>query len=123
MSFFFVLFCKQPIDAWQRLHVHELPPTSLSLQICDASGVDYDKVVEYTLHDTRLGKTHWSVPGPDGQRGFGGHCFPKDLQAMIAVASEMGIDPILLKAVWDKNSEMREDRDWEKMIGRAVSED
>ena len=92
-------------------------------QICDATEVDYDKVVEYTLHDTRLGKTHWSVPGPDGSLGFGGHCFPKDLCAMIEIAKKSGVKPTFLQAVWDKNNEVRAHRDWEKMTGRAVSED
>jgi UDP-glucose 6-dehydrogenase len=47
-------------------------------QICDAINIDYDKVVEYTLHDERIGDTHLTVPGPDGSLGFGGHCVPGD---------------------------------------------
>lgn len=97
-------------------------------QICealDSSGldVDYDKVVEYAKYDTRLGTSHWSVPGPDGARGYGGHCFPKDINAMIDIAKKNLVDPKLLKAAWDKNLEVRntEDRDWERMSGRAVS--
>lgn len=92
-------------------------------QVCDALGIDYDKVVEYTLHDSRLGKTHWSVPGPDGHLGFGGHCFPKDLQAMIAIANDLGVNSTILSSVWEKNNEVREDKDWEKMKGRAISDD
>jgi len=92
-------------------------------QICDGLGIDYDKVVEYTLHDTRLGKTHWSVPGPDGHLGFGGHCFPKDLRAMISIANDLGISPSILMSVWEKNDEVRETKDWEEMKGRAISED
>ena len=92
-------------------------------QICDSLGIDYDKVVEYTLCDTRLGKTHWSVPGPDGHLGFGGHCFPKDLRAMISIASDLGVTTTILESVWEKNSEVREVKDWEEMKGRAISED
>lgn len=97
-------------------------------QICealDASGlnVDYDKVVEYASYDERVGKSHWNVPGPDGYRGYGGHCFPKDINAMISVAKKNGVDPKILIAAWEKNLEVRqpEHRDWEKMSGRAVS--
>jgi UDPglucose 6-dehydrogenase len=95
-------------------------------QICEAldnSGlnVDYDKVVEYAKYDKRLGDSHWSVPGPDGNRGFGGHCFPKDVNAMIQVSKDLGIDAKVMKASWEKNLEVRQDRDWEKMSGRAVS--
>lgn len=97
-------------------------------QICEAlnaSGlnVDYDKVVEYASYDERVGKSHWNVPGPDGYRGYGGHCFPKDINAMISVAKKNGVDPKILIAAWEKNLEVRqpEHRDWEKMSGRAVS--
>ena len=103
-------------------------------QICealDADGlnIDYDKVVEYAKVDRRLGETHWSVPGPvpthDGRyvRGFGGHCFPKDINALMCVARKYDVKPSVMQAAWDKNLEVRgsDDRDWEKQIGRAVS--
>jgi len=47
--------------------------------LCEASGIDYDKVCEYALLDQRIGGSHLAVPGPDGDRGYGGHCFPKDI--------------------------------------------
>lgn len=95
-------------------------------QICEALGssgldIDYDKVVEYAKYDKRLGDSHWSVPGPDGNRGYGGHCFPKDINAMISVAKSAKVDPKVLQAAWDKNLEVRSDRDWEHQVGRAVS--
>jgi UDPglucose 6-dehydrogenase len=95
-------------------------------QVCEALGksglnVDYDKVVEYAKYDRRLGESHWAVPGPDGHRGFGGHCFPKDINAMIKVANELSVDTPMLDGAWKKNLEVRSDRDWEKMAGRAVS--
>ena len=92
-------------------------------QICDAAGIDYDKVCEYALYDDRIGKSHLSVPGPDGDFGFGGHCFPKDLSAMIYFGSQNGVTSDLLEAVQDKNNYLRSNRDWEKMSGRAVSDD
>lgn len=103
-------------------------------QICEALdkdglNIDYDKVVEYAKVDRRLGESHWSVPGPvpthDGRyvRGFGGHCFPKDINALMSVANQYGVRPTVMQAAWDKNLEVRgpEDRDWEKQLGRAVS--
>lgn len=103
-------------------------------QICEALdkdglNIDYDKVVEYAKFDRRLGESHWSVPGPvpthDGRyvRGFGGHCFPKDINALMSVARKYGVNPSVMQAAWDKNLEIRgpEDRDWEKQLGRAVS--
>lgn len=103
-------------------------------QICealDADGlnIDYDKVVEYAKVDRRLGDSHWSVPGPvpthDGRyvRGFGGHCFPKDINGLMSVARQYDVNPSVMQAAWDKNLEVRgpDDRDWEKQVGRAVS--
>jgi UDPglucose 6-dehydrogenase len=103
-------------------------------QICEALdnnglNIDYDKVVEYAKFDRRLGDSHWSVPGPvpthDGRhvRGFGGHCFPKDINALMSVARQYNIDPKVMQAAWEKNLEVRgpDDRDWEKQVGRAVS--
>ena len=92
-------------------------------QICLDSNIDYDKVCEYMLHDTRIGKSHLSVPGPDGDLGFGGHCFPKDLAAMIAFGSASDGDTSFLKSVQEFNDKVRMIRDWELMQGRAVSDD
>jgi UDPglucose 6-dehydrogenase len=89
-------------------------------EICEALDLDYDKLIEYATNDARLGYSHWSVPGPDGDFGFGGHCFPKDLSALIYQAKSLGVDPSMLKAVEDKNNKVREDRDWEGQEGRAV---
>ena len=103
-------------------------------QICealDADGlnIDYDKVVEYAKLDKRLGDSHWAVPGPvpthDGRyvRGGGGHCFPKDINALMNIARTYNVKPTVMSAAWEKNLEVRgpDDRDWEKMTGRAVS--
>ena len=92
-------------------------------EICSKNGIDFDKVTEYALHDQRIGSTHLMVPGPDGDRGFGGHCFPKDLEAMIAYSKDCSYYPNFLLAVKESNDIFRSDRDWEKMKGRAVSED
>jgi UDPglucose 6-dehydrogenase len=92
-------------------------------QICKALDIDYDKVIEYARYDERLGNSHWSVPGPDGDFGFGGHCFPKDIAALQFVAKNYGIDSTMLDAAIAKNKMVRTDLDWEKQVGRAVSED
>ncbi len=89
-------------------------------QICEKLKVDYDKVVEYATLDDRLGKTHWQVPGPDGDYGFGGHCLPKDLSALIHIAMKLDVDINVLNAVEEANDVVRKNRDWENMKGRAV---
>jgi UDPglucose 6-dehydrogenase len=92
-------------------------------QICQGLDIDYDKVMEYSKYDDRLGKSHWSVPGPDGDFGYGGHCFPKDIAALKFVATNLNVKTTILSAAIEKNDEVRSDLDWTKQIGRAVSED
>ena len=92
-------------------------------QICEHTDIDYDKVVEYALYDQRIGKSHFSTPGPDGRRGFGGSCFPKDINAMITFASNLNVEPLVLQAAWNKNLEVRPEKDWEQLKGRAVSQE
>ena len=87
--------------------------------VCEQIGIDYDKVVEYATYDERLGKSHWAVPGPDEDFGFGGHCLPKDLSAIVNEFKTYG----LLESVEQVNDQVRENRDWEHMVGRAVLEE
>tara|TARA_R110001583_G_scaffold193414_1_gene361905 strand:+ start:460 stop:1287 length:828 start_codon:yes stop_codon:yes gene_type:complete len=89
-------------------------------QICEGLNLDYDKVIEYATLDTRLGDSHWGVPGPDGDFGYGGHCLPKDLKALTQTALEIELLPKMLIATDEKNDQVRTNRDWEEMKGRAV---
>jgi len=91
--------------------------------ISDKLGIDYDKVVEYATYDERLGKSHWSVPGPDGHSGFGGSCFPKDINALIKIAESMDLEVGVLKGTWQTNLEVRPEQDWKELKGRAVVEE
>jgi len=88
--------------------------------MCETNGVDYDKVIEYAVYDARLGDSHWSVPGPDGRLGFGGSCFPKDLNAIIHHAIESGVAANTLVGAWNTNLTVRPEKDWEELKGRAV---
>src|SRR6056300_110227 len=90
-------------------------------EICNRLDIDYDKVVEYATYDERLGKSHWNVPGHDGDFGFGGHCFPKDLSALLRLAEDLNVVDNVLSAVEQTNYSVRKNRDWEQMKGRAVS--
>ena len=92
-------------------------------QICQKLDIDYDKVVEYAKYDTRLGNSHWSVPGPDGDFSFGGHCFPKDVNALLFMATQFGLEVPTLSSNINSLELYRKDKDWTKQIGRAVSEE
>lgn len=80
-------------------------------QICRAIGVNYEKVKETILLDPRIGR-NINVPGPDGDFGFGGKCFPKDLNALIYMAREAKYRPYLLEEVWRLNERVRTKKDW-----------
>ena len=82
-----------------------------------ALDVDWDKALDGFLSDGRVGNSHLDVPGHDGQYGFGGKCFPKDINAFINLFVEIGISPTMLEAAWEKNMEVRDEHDWESIIG------
>ena len=90
-------------------------------QICDSLHIEYNKVLELALKDNRLNKTHFLVPGPDGDFGFGGTCFPKDINALMNLCKEQNVDCGVLSAVWNKNNLVRSNLDWLQKVGRAVS--
>lgn len=51
---------------------------NLIYKLCVENKINYDEFKDVIKVDNRLGHTHFDVPGPDGQLGFGGKCFPKD---------------------------------------------
>ncbi len=90
-------------------------------QAADRLGCDWDDVMNGFVSDGRIGNSHLDVPGHDGSLGYGGKCFPKDINAFIGLFEELGIEPNLLRASWKKNLEVRKERDWADIKG-AVSE-
>lgn len=75
-------------------------------EICKVLNIDYDIVKNAVKYDDRIGK-NIDVPGPDGKRGFGGKCFPKDLNALIYMTNELGHKVYLLEEVWRTNNRYR----------------
>lgn len=91
------------------------------LQAAEAFGIDWDDAQRGFITDGRIGNSHIDIPGHDGSRGFGGKCFPKDLNAFIGFFEEIGVEPTVMKASWKKNLEVRKNHDWADIEG-AVSE-
>jgi len=87
---------------------------------CNAN---WEDVIDGFVQDGRVGHSHLNVPGHDGRYGFGGSCFPKDIQAIIFLADSFGIDMSVLKGAWKTNLKVRPEKDWEALKGRAVSEE
>ena len=89
-------------------------------QIAEKCGANWEEAVDGFVRDGRVGHSHMNVPGPDGKFGFGGSCFPKDIQAMINFAESLDVNPTTMKGVWEKNLDVRPEEDWKELKGRAV---
>ena len=92
-------------------------------QLSDAIGTDWETAIYGFASDGRIGDSHLHVPGPDGKLGYGGTCFPKDVNALLTFASEYNIDLNTIKGGWVTNLQVRPEQDWTLDKGRAVSDD
>jgi UDPglucose 6-dehydrogenase len=89
---------------------------------CRVKDIDYDAVRRLATSDPRIGSSHTQVPGPDGKRGFGGTCLPKDLKAMMTEMMLAGTQPMILMATSNRNDLLdRPNKDWMHDVGRSVS--
>mgnify|MGYP003115085572 FL=1 len=75
--------------------------------------IDYENMMEGVVTDSRIGNSHTTVPGPDGDYGYGGTCFPKDINALIDSFDKFNVDSSLLRKSWDYNKKVRTNWDWE----------
>ena len=57
--------------------------------------------------DSRMGKSHLAVPGPDGRYGYGGACFPKDTSALVRYARNINQPITALEEVVKANQKIR----------------
>lgn len=72
-------------------------------QICEHVGANIEKVAEGMGLDRRIGRAFL-----DAGVGFGGSCFPKDLDAFVKIAEKCGYDFELLRAVKKINAEQKQ---------------
>ncbi len=80
--------------------------------LCSKLGMDYDNVREGIIADSRIGKSHTKVPGIDNDRGFGGTCFPKDLNSLIVQLESNNINADMFREIWKYNEQIRKVIDW-----------
>ena len=90
-------------------------------RMSEALGADWNKALEGFVSDPRIGNSHTQVPGHDGKLGFGGTCFPKDINALITMGKELNVDMNTLEAAWKTNLEVRPEQDWKYLVGRAIT--
>lgn len=80
--------------------------------LCDLLGVDVENVRQGIGSDSRIGFS-FIYPGC----GYGGSCFPKDVQALIRTANSVDYDAMILKAVEQRNNQQKY-RLFEKIVDR-----
>ena len=85
--------------------------------VCEAVGADIELVAKGLGTDKRIG-SKFLQPGP----GWGGSCFPKDMQALVRLASDSGYKFELLEAVVDANAQQfkRIAEKVEKAVGKSL---
>jgi len=76
-------------------------------QLSNAIGADWHGFTEMIEMDERMGTSHNQVPGPDGQYGYGGACFPKDVRAIIDRIQTHGVSAGIIEAVDTANTSFR----------------
>ena len=82
---------------------------------------DYDTVSFLVGIDKRIGQSHTKVPGPDGKKGYGGTCLPKDVSSLELQMSQLNMESYILEATKARNLQVdRPEQDWKKRSGRSV---
>lgn len=71
-------------------------------RICDASGADIEAVRQGIGTDSRIG-----MPFLYAGIGYGGSCFPKDVQAMIKTGNKLGVETKILNSVEEVNKRQK----------------
>lgn len=74
--------------------------------------IDYESMIEGVISDSRIGESHTAVPGPDGDYGYGGTCFPKDINSLMDSFDKFNVDASLLRSSWNYNKKIRSDWNW-----------
>jgi len=80
--------------------------------VCEKLGMDYKNLRKGITTDPRIGESHTQVPGIDNDRGFGGTCFPKDLNSLINQMESHDINADMFKEIWKYNESIRKVIDW-----------
>lgn len=93
-------------------------------RLCEKLDINYDEMIKIAKNDIRLGTSHLDVPGPDGNFGFGGSCFPKDTSALLFEMEKNNMTSYIVKAIVERNNKIdRPEKDWMQLKGRAVVSD
>lgn len=93
----------------------EIMESNLWWEICQKEGLNYDNVLKSALASKWVGVPmgrHYRVIFHKGKRGFGGKCFPKDINAYIEYLNKVGLDSQLPNAVREMNKRILEEQNY-----------
>ena len=89
--------------------------------LCDNIEANWEDALKGFASDVRIGDSHLNVPGHDGKFGYGGTCFPKDVNALLSFSKKHDIELNTISGGWKTNLKVRQEKDWEEKEGRSVS--
>jgi nucleotide sugar dehydrogenase len=90
-------------------------------EYCKHKNINYETVRKIATLDNRIGDSHTKVPGHDGKKGYGGTCFPKDINSLNNEIEKCGLKSYILKSVIERNENIdRPENDWKNNFGRSV---
>ena len=89
--------------------------------LCNKIGANWEDALKGFVSDGRIGDSHLNVPGHDGKLGYGGTCFPKDVNAFLSFSKKINIELNTINGGWKTNLKVRSEKDWEDKVGRSVS--
>ena len=72
--------------------------------LCEKSDINYDEVARFITKDRRIGDSHSKVTD---ERGFGGHCFPKDTAAIVESANRINCDLSIISEAIEYNKRIQ----------------
>lgn len=71
--------------------------------LCDRFEIDVEAVKRGVGSDSRIGPAFLNAGA-----GYGGSCFPKDVQALIRIAQSVGVEPLLLQGIEARNKKQKQ---------------
>tara|TARA_Y100000782_G_C10125513_1_gene240575 strand:+ start:153 stop:1001 length:849 start_codon:yes stop_codon:yes gene_type:complete len=90
-------------------------------EFCEKKQINYEIVRKLATTDDRILTSHSIVPGPDGKRGFGGTCFPKDTSSLRYEMRKNNMTPYIMNAIIERNETVdRPEKDWLMDKGRVI---
>ena len=69
--------------------------------------IDFDRVKDLMLKNNWISPNHMQVPGPDGRMAYGGHCFPKDTNALNELMKKLSSPNSVIEAAIYERDKLR----------------